>query len=268
LTIFAIVPVEVCADPRLTKMQLRVLICLLSFRAKNSDTIWPKRSTIAERCGYNIRTISKVTTQLVNLGWLVKEGSGGFSQSCKYKITVPELDTVVETDNGNQTGYGNQSGYGNRTGHLTVTEVVTPTVTEPDRGNKQTIEQTKNIPTPSVKYSPEDLEFATWAYKKILGPAPKAPKPDFTKWADSVRLMREVDNHTPQEIMEVFTFANNDPFWQTNILSIPKLRQKFSTLHSKMLGGSNATSIPIGRTYQTKSERADAKLADYLLQHS
>jgi uncharacterized protein YdaU (DUF1376 family) len=126
----------------------------------------------------------------------------------------------------------------------------------------------KPLKTIENKFSQEDFQFAEYVYQKILGPAPKTKKPDFTKWADSVRLMREVDNHTPQEIMQVFTFANSDPFWQTNILSIPKLRVKFPDLHSKMLGAQNANSIPIGRTYQTKSERADAKLADYLQQHS
>lgn len=108
-TPFAMVPVEACMDPRLTKMQLRLLICLLSFRAKNTDTIWPKRSSISERCGYTESVVSRVTSQLVDLGWLVKVGRGGFSKSCEYRITVPELVTVDE-NNGDQSGNGNQSG--------------------------------------------------------------------------------------------------------------------------------------------------------------
>src|SRR5690606_1259398 len=76
------------------KMQLRLLIALLSFRAKNSDTIWPKRETLSKRCGYSINTISKITGQLVDLGWLIKTGSGGRSSPSSYKITVPDLDTV------------------------------------------------------------------------------------------------------------------------------------------------------------------------------
>lgn len=93
--IFSIIPIEVALDDRLTKMQLRVLIALLSFRNKNTDTVWPKRETLAERCGYDVRTISRVTTQLVELGWLQKSGQGGFSKASEYRVTVPDLDTVV-----------------------------------------------------------------------------------------------------------------------------------------------------------------------------
>ena len=78
-------------------MQLRVLIALLTFRAKNTDTVWPKRETLSERCGYHVNNISKVTRDLVNLGWLEKVGKGGFSKSSVYKIIVPEsLNTLTE----------------------------------------------------------------------------------------------------------------------------------------------------------------------------
>lgn len=128
--VFAIVPVEACIDPRLTKMQLRMLIALLSFRNKNTDTIWPKRETLAKRCGYSINTVSKITGQLVDLGWLIKTGSGGRSSSSSYKVTVPDLDTVLHDE--------------------TVAEVETvsnsETVSEP--GNKTLAE-------PATKPSPE-----------------------------------------------------------------------------------------------------------------
>tara|TARA_R110000782_G_scaffold47256_4_gene104044 strand:+ start:5802 stop:6599 length:798 start_codon:yes stop_codon:yes gene_type:complete len=127
----------------------------------------------------------------------------------------------------------------------------------------------KPLKTIDNKFSQEDFQFAEYVYQKILGPAPKTKKPDFTIWADSVRLMREVDNHTPQEIMQVFTFANNDPFWQTNILSIPKLRTKFSALHSKMIGeknNANGSQFSYSRKI-SRSDRADQEARDYIQKH-
>jgi hypothetical protein len=47
---FALVPIEVVMDRRLTLEQTRVLIALFSFRAKNTDTVWPSRAAIAELC--------------------------------------------------------------------------------------------------------------------------------------------------------------------------------------------------------------------------
>lgn len=79
-------------------------------------------------------------------------------------------------------------------------------------------------------FSDDDLEIANTIYSKILTIDSKAKKPNFNKWADDIRLMRERDNRTPEEIKSVFEFANKDAFWKSNILSPAKLRAKFTTL--------------------------------------
>ena len=92
--VFAIVPIDVIQDSRLTKRQIKVLIALLSFRGKNTNTVWPSREKLSERCGIRPTTISLTTSELVDLGWLTKDGKGGFSKSTRYQITVPNLSTV------------------------------------------------------------------------------------------------------------------------------------------------------------------------------
>ena len=108
--VFSIVPIEVIQDPRLTKRQIKVLIALLSFRGKNTNTVWPSREKLSQRCNLPVTRISQTTSELVDLGWLTKDGKGGFSKSTRYQITVPNLVTVTKT--------------------VTVTETVTPRVTE------------------------------------------------------------------------------------------------------------------------------------------
>lgn len=88
---FAIVPLEVMLDKRLTLEMMRVLITLFSFRRKNTDLVFPKRETIAQRCNMHISNISAATTGLVKLGWLTKAGNGGNSRATKYTITIPEI---------------------------------------------------------------------------------------------------------------------------------------------------------------------------------
>lgn len=88
---FAVVPLEVVQDRRLTLEQTRVLVALFSFRNKVTNTVWPSRAAIAERTGMHPSNISSATTALVNLGWLVKEGTGGFSKSTRYTLCVPDL---------------------------------------------------------------------------------------------------------------------------------------------------------------------------------
>lgn len=93
---FAVVPLEVIADDRLSKIQLRVLLALLTFRNNGHDMVWPHRSTLAKRCGYSERVITRATTELCALGWLEKTGKGGFGKPCLYHLTVPESDTVYQ----------------------------------------------------------------------------------------------------------------------------------------------------------------------------
>jgi hypothetical protein len=124
--IFSIVPIEVIQDKRLTPNQVKVLIALLSFRRKNTSTIWPSRDKLSQRCGLPINRISQITTQLVVLGWLEKQGKGGFSKTTRYQIIVPELETLTET--------------------VTVTETVRGGVTETVRGMplSETVRGNKN----------------------------------------------------------------------------------------------------------------------------
>jgi hypothetical protein len=93
--VFAYLPIEVFLDKRLTLEQVRVLGALFSFRSKNSDTVWPSRQAIANRCGMHLSNISTATSALVRLGWLTKDGKGGHSKATRYTITVP--DTVAQS---------------------------------------------------------------------------------------------------------------------------------------------------------------------------
>lgn len=80
------------------------------------------------------------------------------------------------------------------------------------------------------KFSDEDMETAKWIFDKLLLLNPKHKKPNLETWSNSIRLMKERDSRSDAEIRKVFEWANQDPFWQTNILSPSKLRDKFDQL--------------------------------------
>ena len=52
-------------------------------------------------------------------------------------------------------------------------------------------------------------------------------------WIDECRLLREKDERTPEQIEQIIIFSQNDAFWKSNILSMPKLREKFDQLWLK-----------------------------------
>ena len=142
-------------DNRLSKNQYKVLIALLSFRAKNTEVVWPSREMLSTRCGLPVTRISTITTQLCALGWLQKDGKGGFSKSTRYTVTVPTTITepVTVTDSVTVT----------ETVTRGVTETVTPmpvtkTVTRKELTNNRPLEQTNKGKS---RFTPPSLEDVT-----------------------------------------------------------------------------------------------------------
>lgn len=79
----------------------------------------------------------------------------------------------------------------------------------------------------------DDLKAAQWIFQLITRISPSAKIPNWSGWANDVRLMREQDNRTHSDICQMLKFANQDSFWKSNILSPAKLREKWTQLEAK-----------------------------------
>lgn len=79
----------------------------------------------------------------------------------------------------------------------------------------------------------DDLKAAQWIFQLITRISPSAKTPNWSGWANDVRLMREQDNRTHSDICQMFKFANQDSFWKSNILCPAKLREKWTQLEAK-----------------------------------
>ncbi|WP_312836663.1 replication protein [Pantoea sp.] len=80
----------------------------------------------------------------------------------------------------------------------------------------------------------DDLLAAQWIYSRVQVITPTAQQPNWPAWANDIRLMRDSLKVSHREICEVFTWANGNQFWQTNILSPSKLRKQWATLKAQM----------------------------------
>lgn len=109
------------------------------------------------------------------------------------------------------------------------------------------------------KYSDEDMRFAKEMFNRILVVAPSAREPSFRSWANTIRLMRESDNRDYTTMWKVFSWANKDSFWCSNILSPTKLRKQFDKLQVK----ANETNK---QANATASGNAQQRVADALAQ--
>ncbi|PHD69333.1 hypothetical protein COF61_00985 [Bacillus toyonensis] len=103
------------------------------------------------------------------------------------------------------------------------------------RGQKEKEkEKEKEKNTSCHKFSTSDLENAKLLFKLMLLNNPSAKEPNFDKWADDFRLMRERDSRTDEAIKYLINWTQNDTFWRTNILSPAKLRKQFDALVMKI----------------------------------
>jgi hypothetical protein len=60
-------------------------------------------------------------------------------------------------------------------------------------------------------------------------------------WKNAARLLIDKDGYTTEQINYVTKYATTDEFWKTNILSLPKLREKFEQLKLKAQAQATAT---------------------------
>lgn len=97
-----------------------------------------------------------------------------------------------------------------------------------------TTETTTKKKTSCQKFSTSDLENAKLLFELMLLNNPSAKEPNFDKWANDFRLMREKDDRTDEQIKYLINWTQKDDFWSTNILSPAKLRKQFDALVVKI----------------------------------
>lgn len=86
---YAKVPLSAISDDRLTFRQFKVLCALLSFADKRGQCN-PSREQIAIRSGVDLSHVTRTTASLVELGWVLKIGTGGNSRATNYTVKTPE----------------------------------------------------------------------------------------------------------------------------------------------------------------------------------
>lgn len=96
-------------------------------------------------------------------------------------------------------------------------------------------EAVDGIYTPAGKSwgTADDLKAARWIFDKALTVNASLSEPNWVEWANIIRLMRMQDKRSHYEICELFKWANEDSFWQNNILSPTSLRKQWDKLTTK-----------------------------------
>ena len=99
--------------------------------------------------------------------------------------------------------------------------------------NREPLTVIKNKDLKPLVRTPENPEFRRLAFLlhlKIKSRNPGQKDPNWKTWTEEIRKMVEVDGRTPEDIEKIINWCQADDFWQNNILSTAKLREKFDAL--------------------------------------
>jgi len=110
--------------------------------------------------------------------------------------------------------------------------------------SKDKIKKKEYITLTGLKMS-QDIRLATLLFSLIKQNNPTHKQPDIDNWADEVRKMREIDKRTEEQIEFLIRWCQSNDFWQANILSTKKLREKFDQLVAQAKRDINSNKIQI-----------------------
>lgn len=106
-----------------------------------------------------------------------------------------------------------------------------------EQGNRGTEEQSSSSENadafPDQKNNRDDIQrICNHLADRIEANGSKRPKITKT-WQDAARLLIDRDGRTEEQIHRCIDWCQDDEFWRTNILSMPKLREKYDQLRLK-----------------------------------
>lgn len=215
-------------------VQLAIL-CLVKANHKQQKIILNQKEVIIERGQFvtglfslshemhasmqKVRTALKI---LSNCGFLTRKSTNKFSI-----ITIEKYgqyqDVECLSNNQNNKPATNQQQTNNK-------QITTNNNDKNDKNDKKKELKPFVDTSNEVRLSEKLLAF-------ILEKNPNHKKPDIQSWARHVDLMLRVDKRQVEQIETVIDWCQSDSFWQNNILSTKKLREKFDQLFLKMNNG-------------------------------
>ena len=86
----------------------------------------------------------------------------------------------------------------------------------------------------SYKDTSREVYYSNKLYTLIVERNPNFKKPNLQNWAQTIDRTHRLDKRSWQDINDVIEWCQKDDFWQDNILSPTKLRNKFDQLFMKM----------------------------------
>ncbi|MGG4729626.1 MULTISPECIES: replication protein [Proteus] len=226
----------------LTVRQLRVMLAIIRKTygfGKKVDRI--SDSQLADVSGLSRQNVNKAKKELISMNYLILEGNkiGVNKEVSAWKNQSRDCVSNLKTKKVSNLETNDVSGLEtHKRNTLKKKEITNISSENSNESSDIPPEKVLAVKPDAVVSSPkgnrwgnaDDLKAAQWIYSQVLIVSPSTKEPNWSTWANDVRLMRQLDGHTHQDICRMFKWANRDSFWCSNVLSPAKLREKWDTL--------------------------------------
>ena len=209
----------------------KLVLLKLADNANDKGECFPSYQHIADHCEVSRRSVISHIDALIKMG-LVEKKSRKNQDGSSSNLYILHLEKGSE----NISPPSERISPPSENGSLPPSENISPITNHSINQSINHIDlslQTKTPATsPAKKFSftEMDLAMAKEMFARIQKLNPNHKQPNFEAWANDIRLLSERDGKSHPEIIELFEWANQDRFWQANILSPRKLREKWDVL--------------------------------------
>lgn len=209
----------------------KLVLLKLADNANDKGECFPSYQHIADHCEVSRRSVISHIDVLIKMG-LVEKKLRKNQDGSSSNLYILHLEKGSE----NISPPSERISPPSENGSLPPSENISPITNHSINQSINHIDlslQTKTPATsPAKKFSftEMDLAMAKEMFARIQKLNPNHKQPNFDAWANDIRLLGERDGKSYPEIIDLFEWANQDRFWQANILSPRKLREKWDVL--------------------------------------
>lgn len=209
----------------------KLVLLKLADNANDKGECFPSYQHIADHCEVSRRSVISHIDALIKMG-LVEKKSRKNQDGSSSNLYILHLEKGSE----NISPPSERISPPSENGSLPPSENISPITNHSINQSINHIDlslQTKTpatSPTKKFSFTEMDLAMAKEMFARIQKLNPNHKQPNFEAWANDIRLLGERDGKSYPEIIDLFEWANQDRFWQANILSPRKLREKWDVL--------------------------------------
>lgn len=203
-----------------------VLLAIADAAADHGGDAWPSVASLSRKAKVDPRTVQRAVRRLVESGELQLRQNAGRNGVNVYRVTMtcgatpPPAERHPGTESPRHSATPAESRDTPGTQSPTPRHSATRTVLEPS---------TTRPKNSSSELRPDVERLCQHLADRIEANGSKRPAVG-QRWRDAARLMLDTDGRTEQQIHNAIEWCQADEFWRANVLSMPKLRDKYDAL--------------------------------------